>query len=59
MAFYIQAVDSGLYLDVKGEHEAAGAEVNIYAFHGKRQQQWNYNNGMNFSKLNNNAFPYI
>lgn len=52
MAFYIQAVDSGLYLDVKGEHEAAGAEVIIYAFHGKRNQQWKYNNGMIFSKLN-------
>ena len=52
MTFYIQAVDSGLYLDVKGEHEAAGVEVIIYAFHGKRNQQWKYNNGLIFSKLN-------
>jgi len=52
MAFYIQSVDSGLYLDVKGGHEAAGAEVILYAFHGKKNQQWKYNNGMIFSKLN-------
>lgn len=52
MAFYIQSVDSGLYLDVKGEVGAAGAEVIIYTFHGKKNQQWRYNNGMIFSKLN-------
>jgi hypothetical protein len=33
--------------------EAAGAEVIIYAFHGKKNQQWKYNNGMISSKLNN------
>lgn len=53
MAFYIQSVNSGLYLDVKGDQESAGAEVIVYDFHGKRNQQWKYNNGMIFSKLNN------
>jgi hypothetical protein len=52
MAFYIQSVNSGLYLDVKGESEAAGIEVIVYDFHGKKNQQWRYNNGMIFSKLN-------
>jgi hypothetical protein len=64
MAFYIQSVDSGLYLDVKGEQESAGVEVIVYTFHGKRNQQWKYNNGMIISKLNKYAlhprsyFPY-
>jgi hypothetical protein len=52
MAFYIQSVHSGLYLDVKGESEASGIEVIMYGFHGKKHQQWRYNNGMIFSKLN-------
>lgn len=52
MTFYIQSVNSGLYLDVKGEQESAEAEVIVYDFHGKRNQQWKYNNGMIFSKLN-------
>lgn len=53
MAFYIQSVHSGLYLDVKSDQESAGVEVIAYAFHGKKNQQWKYNNGMLFSKLNN------
>lgn len=52
MAFYIQSVDNGLYLDVRGENEAAGIDVIVYDFHGKKNQQWRYNNGMIFSKLN-------
>jgi hypothetical protein len=59
MAFYIQSVDSGLYLDVKGEQESAGVEVIVYTFHGKRNQQWKYNNGMIISKLNKYALHLI
>jgi hypothetical protein len=52
MAFYIQSVDSGLYLDVKGEGGDVGIEVIVYNFHGKKNQQWKYNDGMIFSKSN-------
>lgn len=52
MTFYIQSVHSGKYLDVKDNNENPGAEVIIYDFHGGKNQQWKYKDGMIISKLN-------
>jgi hypothetical protein len=52
MAFYIQSISSGKYLDIKDNNESEGAEVIIYPFHGGKNQQWKYKDGMIVSKLN-------
>ncbi|KAJ9593321.1 hypothetical protein L9F63_015141 [Diploptera punctata] len=52
MTFYIESVHSGKYLDVKDASEEQGAEVVLFDFHGNKNQQWKYKNGMIYSKLN-------
>jgi hypothetical protein len=59
MAFYIQSLDSKKYLDVKDNNESAGAEVIIYDFHGGKNQQWKYKDGMIVSKLNGCVSTFI
>jgi hypothetical protein len=51
MAFFIQSLHSGKYLDIRGRSEDKGAQVVIYDFHGDKNQQWTYKKGMIISKL--------
>ncbi|KAJ4448586.1 hypothetical protein ANN_10605 [Periplaneta americana] len=55
MAFYIQNVGSGKYLDVKDNNKGDGAEVILFEFKGEENQQWKYKKGMIQSKLNGKA----
>ena len=50
MPFYIQSVLSGQYLDVEGGSSDQGAKVITWDFHGGKNQQWTYKNGMIVSK---------
>lgn len=52
MAFYLQSVHSGKYLDVRGGSKEKGAQVIIYDFIGGKNQQWTYKKGRIASKLN-------
>jgi len=52
MPFYIQSVQSGKYLDVEGGSSEQGAKVITWDFHGGKNQQWSYRNGMIVSKSN-------
>lgn len=52
MAFYIQSVHSGKYLDVRGGSKEKGTQVIIYDFNGGKNQQWTYKKGRIVSKLN-------
>ena len=52
MAFYLESINSRLYLQIKGNEESSGVPVIIEAFHGKKSQQWRYVNGNIVSKLN-------
>jgi hypothetical protein len=52
MTFYIQSVHSRKYLDVKGINKEKGTKVQIYDFHGGKNQQWSYKEGKIISSLN-------
>jgi hypothetical protein len=51
MAFYLQSMHSGKYLDVRGGSKDKGAQVIIYDFSGAKNQQWSYKKGRIVSKL--------
>jgi hypothetical protein len=51
MAFYLQSVHSGKYLDVRGGSKEKGTPVIIYDFNGGKNQQWSYKKGRIVSKL--------
>ena len=52
MPFYIQSVQSGKYLDIRGASKERGAQVTLYDFNGGKNQQWMYKKGRIVSKLN-------
>jgi len=52
MAFYIQSMHSGKYLDIKGGNKNKGTQVIVWDFNGGKNQQWSYKKGRIVSKLN-------
>ncbi|XP_069681495.1 clotting factor G alpha subunit-like [Periplaneta americana] len=52
MAFFIQNVNSGKYLDVKDNDENPGAQVILFEYTGGENQQWEFKKGRIHSKLN-------
>jgi len=50
MAFYIQCVNSGKYLDVLRASKSKGTAVIIYEFNGAKNQQWTFKKGRIVSK---------
>lgn len=52
MTFYIQNVETGYVLDVKGANASSFGEIIMYSSHGNSNQLWTYNNGMVYSKSN-------
>ena len=51
MAFYIQSVHSGKYLDI-ADSEENGKQVVINEFNGGKNQQWSYKKGRIVNRLN-------
>jgi hypothetical protein len=51
MPFFIENVQTGKYLDVRGGSKERGAQVILYEFNGNKNQQWTYKKGRIVSKL--------